>query len=234
MAPVALVTGAGSGIGLETAKLLAAQGYVLSLAGRRVEALELASDAVEVAGAEDVMTRSTDVGDRDSALGLVQDTLDRFGRVDVLINNAGTAPLVAIGDLTSDEIERSFYVNAIGPAWMINAVWPAMVRQGGGRIVSTSTMGTKDPFPGFLTYAASKAAVNSYARSIAKEGRRHGIYGFAVAPAAVETAMLRALFDESMIPPDRCLAPVDVARVIVECACGERDDENGETIWLSK
>jgi NAD(P)-dependent dehydrogenase (short-subunit alcohol dehydrogenase family) len=93
-------------------------------------------------------------------------------------------------------------------------------------------MATTDPFPGFFIYAAAKAGVNLMAKSCAKEGREFGIRAFSVAPGAVETPMLRALFSEVQLPPEKCLSPDDVAKVVVECIAGERDTQNGETIFI--
>lgn len=230
--PVALVTGAGSGIGLAVCELLAAEGWRLGLAGRRSERLDAAAQAAAVAGAE-AEAIVADVSLAAQARGMVERAAARFGRIDALVNNAGSAPLCAIDRTTPELLERTFAVNALGPANAIAAAWPHMVRQGGGRIVNVSTMGTKDPFPGFFAYAASKAAVNLMARSCANEGRSHGIFAFAVAPGAVETGLLREIFDEQMVPTERCLSPRQVAEVVVACATGRRDADSGEVIWLA-
>ncbi|MFG0331553.1 MAG: SDR family oxidoreductase [Phycisphaerales bacterium] len=231
---VALITGGGSGIGLATALELAKRGFALCLAGRRGEVLEEAGALVRDAGAADVMLRWTDVSVEVESLELIERALEGLGRIDILINNAGSAPLQPVGTMKSTDITRCFEVNALAPAWMINAVWPHMVERGGGRIVNVSSMSARDPFPGFFAYAGAKAALNSFTRSIATEGEPHGIRGFCVAPGAVETTMLRELFDESRIARDDTLTPEDVAQIIVACAVGERDEDNGRTIWVSK
>ncbi len=232
--PVALITGASSGIGREVALQLAQRRYQLALVARGGERLEVVGDECSNLGAPDVLLRSTDLAVPADVLAMVEAAVEAFGRIDVLVNNAGLAELRSIGEVELDHLEAVFAVNTIGPALAINRVWPIMVKQGGGRIVNVSTMGTKSPFPGFFAYAAAKAALNSFTRSIALEGKAHHIRGFTVAPGAVETPMLRGLFDEKMIGVDQTLPPAEVARTIVECAAGERDDINGEVIWLSR
>jgi NAD(P)-dependent dehydrogenase (short-subunit alcohol dehydrogenase family) len=98
--------------------------------------------------------------------------------------------------------------------------------------VNVSTIGTVDPFNGFFAYAASKSALDSFTRSIAREGKPHGIRGFSVNPGAVETPLLRQNFGTNILPASKTLAPAAVAAEVVACACGERDDRNGEAILV--
>lgn len=228
----ALITGAGSGIGREVAVRLAAEGYRLVLVGRREGPLRETA-AMAGAGADGAVVYAADVADAAKVRGAVDAAVQRFGRLDVLVNNAGYAPLLPIERTTPEVIEAAYRVNALAPAHAIARAWPVFLRQGSGCIVNISTMGTDDPFEGFFAYAASKAAVNLMAKSCAKEGRPHGIRAFAVAPAAVETAMLRGLFPPEVIPPEACLSPGEVAAVVVDCVLGRRDEENGRTIFLA-
>lgn len=228
--PVAVVTGAGSGIGRATAIMLAQAGYALVLAARTREHV---SETARLTGApERVEVVGGDVGDPFQCKHMVARAVERFGRLDVLVNNAGLAPLMPIERTDPGTIERVFRVNAMGPAWAIHHAWPVFVRQARGCIVNVSSMATVDPFSGFFAYAAAKAGVNLMARSCAKEGAPFNIRAFAVAPGAVETGMLRSIVPEASLPRDKCLAPEDVARVIVACIKGERDGENGGTIHL--
>lgn len=229
--PVAIVTGAGSGIGRETARLLAEAGCALVLVGRRLGALEETA-ALLPEGAASIGV-AIDITEPDAAGEVVDSALERFGRVDVLVNNAGDAPLAGIADTTREMLEAVFAVNAIAPGELIAAVWPRLVERKGGCIVNVSTLGTADPFPGFFAYAGAKASVNLFAKSCAKEGKPHGIRAFAVAPGAVETAMLRKNFPESRVPKAACLQPVDVARVIADCIAGKYDNRNGDTLFAT-
>jgi 3-oxoacyl-[acyl-carrier protein] reductase len=99
-------------------------------------------------------------------------------------------------------------------------------------VVNVSTLGVMDPFPGFFAYAASKAALDSFTRSVAREGRSSGIRSYCVNPGAVETAILRANFSEKVLPREKTLKPEAVAEVIVRCIEGERTDDHGKSIAL--
>ncbi|MEL6797046.1 MAG: SDR family oxidoreductase [Planctomycetota bacterium] len=228
--PVSIVTGASSGIGLATAKRLAEAGHHVVLVGRTEAKLHAAADAIETSAGTTAITAN--VGDPDQARAIISHVADDMGRVDAIVNNAGAAPLLPIDETTDETLDHTFRVNALGPAALIAEAWPIFKSQHSGRIVNVSTMGTQDPFPGFFAYAASKAALNLMTKSCANEGAEFGIRAFAIAPGAVETPMLRGLFDETMIPTDACLAPDDVAKVIVDCTLGVRDEDSGSIIWL--
>ena len=91
-------------------------------------------------------------------------------------------------------------------------------------------MATLDPFPGLGVYAAAKAALESLTRSVVGEGGSRGIRAFSVATGAVETPMLRSLFSEKELPPEKALDPAEVAAIVLECIRGERDGEQGGVI----
>lgn len=229
MSQVSIITGAGSGIGRATAELLAAQGHHLCLVGRRLEQLE--QTAAACSGKP--LCIDADIAAPAAAERVVASSIERFGRVDNLINNAGFAPLAEIDQSSPQLLEQVYQVNALGPARLIAACWPRFAKQKSGRVVNVSTLGTADPFPGFFAYAAAKCAVNSMARSCAIEGRTIGVKAFAVAPGAVETEMLRANFPPSRLPPTACLSPNAVAQVIVDCLTGKHDDRNGQTLFMT-
>ncbi len=229
---VAIVTGAGSGIGRATALRLADQGFAVVLAARTHKKLdelrELIIDRGQIA-----IAVVTDVTKAEHLDRLVKSALDRYGRIDALVNNAGTAMLLTIDNHNDAVLDKLYAINALAPAKLIARVWPVMCAQGSGRIVNVSTYGTQDPFAGFFGYAAAKSAMNLMAMSIAGEGKEHGIKGFSVAPAAVETPMLRAMFDEDVIPPANCLSADEVGVVVADCASGKRDEDNGQTLFLA-
>jgi NAD(P)-dependent dehydrogenase (short-subunit alcohol dehydrogenase family) len=215
---------------LAVAARLAALGHRLVLVGRRRSQLDDAGKTLP-AGTS-VLCLGADAGDVNQIGPAIDRAVDHFGRLDVLVNNAGHAPLLPIEQTTPALLDECFRINAIGPAYAIARAWPIFKEQRSGCIVNISSMATADPFPGFFIYAAAKAGVNLMAKSCAKEGSEFGIRAFSVAPGAVETPMLRALFSETQLPRAKCLAPDDVAKVVVECISGERDSQNGETIFL--
>lgn len=236
--PVAIVTGAGSGIGKAIALLLAREGFRLVLVGRDKAKLE--ATARQAPDHAQVLVVPADVSEPRSGHEMVNACIARFGRLDVLVNNAATAPLMPIGDHSPEVIEYTFRCNAAGPACAIAAAWPVFTRQFdtgqvgplGQVVVNISTLGTLDPFPGFFAYASSKAAVNLMALVCAKEGREIGVTAFAIAPGAVETPMLRDLFGTDVLPPSACLSPQRIAEEVLACVQGERTHQNGQTLFI--
>jgi NAD(P)-dependent dehydrogenase (short-subunit alcohol dehydrogenase family) len=203
------------------------------LAGRTESKLADAVDEIQAVGSGDVMMVRADVGRVDQARSLVDQTLERFGRVDHLVNAAGVAALAPIEKTSRELLEEIFAANAFGPAHLIAACWPHFRAQKGGCVVSVSSLASQDPFPGFFVYAASKSALDSMTRSVSREGRALGVRAFCVNPGAVETPMLRASFNEKAIPKSRTLAPDAVAAVIVDCIEGRRDGEQGQCIVMA-
>lgn len=228
--PVALITGAGSGIGRAAAIALASAGYDLALVGRRKRTLSETAGLFPSRSATLVLP--ADISDATQARDIVNQTLARFGRLDALINNAGDAPNTPIEKHTPDLIDRVFRINAIGPANTIARAWPTFVNQSSGCIVNVATIGISDPFPGFFAYAAAKAALATMTLSCATEGAPHHIRAYCIAPGAVETPMFRAFMPESAFPRSRTLSPESVARVILECVQNARPTSGGRPILL--
>lgn len=237
--PVAVITGAGSGIGRATAILLASRGFDLALVGRREEPLaetaDLARAAAADAGTSDArcLLITQDIAEPRSCGAIIERAAGELGRIDVLVNNAGFAPLAPIARTSPELIQQAFATNALAPASLIAAAWKHLSATKRGCIVNISTLGTRDPFQGFFAYAAAKGSVNVMTKSCAIEGRSVGIRAFAVAPGAVETGMLRANFNEKVIPPAAALKPETVASLIVECIEGRRNARNGDTIFIT-
>ncbi len=228
--PVSIITGAGSGIGRATARMLAEHGHHVVLVGRTEHKLADVSDDVRVIGSGDVMAVTADVSKSDTATDVVRQTIERFGRVDNLVNAAGIAPRVPIEQTTKDILEQTFSINTFGPAFLIVACWPHFRKQRAGCVVNISTLGVMDPFPGFLAYAASKSAVDSFTRSVAREGKSIGVRSFCVNPGYVETPLMRLIFPVSEVPRERVMPPEAVADLIVQCIHGKRDADNGQSI----
>ncbi len=228
--PISIVTGAGSGIGAACARMLAERGHAVVLVGRRGDKLE--SVRASMTDPARHLAMPADVADCALAYGVIDRTIEAFGRIDALVLAAGGAPRATIDATTEAILEDSFRTNAFGPAFMVTRAWPQFKAQRGGRVVFISTLGTSDPFPGFFAYAASKSAVESFTRSIKAEGQSIGVKAFSVSPGCVETAALRNNFPESVIPASRALAPEVIAEIAVACACGERDADHGSVILV--
>ncbi len=230
--PVALITGAGSGIGQITTELLALEGCRLALVGRTESKLQSTIDllAADIADPPETMIIAADISDQRQARAAVDMTVERWGRVDILINNAGIATLSALEDADADLIYQMFAINALGPLYLVQRCWDTFVKHKSGCVVNVSSMAAISPFPGLGVYGMAKSAVDGLTRAIMTEGATHGISAYSIAPGAVETPMLRANFDTRSLPTQNTLTPENVARVIVDCATGRRTEDAGSVI----
>lgn len=227
--PVAIVTGAGSGIGRAAALRLAAAGYAVVLAARGRASLEAVAE--QIGGGADTLIVPTDVAEPDDVRRLVERTVECFGRVDAVVNNAGFAALSTIAQTTPQRWRSTVDVNLSGPVLLTAAAWEHLAKRG-GVVVNVSSMATRDPFPGLWTYATAKAGLEMFTRCIATEGAEANIRAAAILPGAVETPMLRSAFDEQALPKDKTLDPDAVAAVIADCVTGRRPFEPGEQILV--
>lgn len=177
MSRTAIVTGAGSGIGRVVALGLARAGYDLVVAGRRIEPLTAVSDLAREAGiaAEAV---ATDVADEDSVARLFARTAERFGRLDLLFNNAGVfTPGAAIDAVTLADWRRSVDVNLTGAFLCTQAAFRMMKAQDpqGGRIINNGSIAAQAPRPHSAPYAATKHAITGLTKATSLDGRPYGI-----------------------------------------------------------
>ena len=174
---VAIVTGAGSGIGRATARALLHEGYSVVLAGRRLEALEQTIDKAE-SNAARTLAVTTDVTDVSSVQALFEKTKDSFGRLDLLFNNAGAgAPAIPLEDLTVEQWRRVVDVNLTGAFLCTQAAFRLMKEQTprGGRIINNGSISAHAPRPNSAPYTASKHAITGLTKSIALDGRKYDI-----------------------------------------------------------
>jgi NAD(P)-dependent dehydrogenase (short-subunit alcohol dehydrogenase family) len=231
---VAIVTGAGSGVGRDSALLLAEAGYAVVLVGRTLEKLR-ATEALmrEEGGDPKVLLCAEDLADPQVPQRIVDAAVQALGRIDVLCNIAGAAPLQPIDRITPGVWRQNVDINLSAPVLLTAAAWPVFKRQKAGFVANVSSMASIDPFPGFSIYAAAKIGLNMFTRCTADEGRKIGVRAVCIAPGAIETPMLRQNFGEKVIPTDRTLDPADVAAMIVACLTGDRDFKPGGTIVLA-
>lgn len=188
---VAVVTGAGRGIGRAYALLLASRGAAVvvndlggSIKGDGSDDGPAASVVAEIETAGGIAAAdSHDVSSPEGADALVARALQRFGRVDVLVNNAGIMRWAGLPELTADDLEAHFAVHTLGSFNTVRAAWPTMVEQGHGRVVMTTSAGMLG-LPNNTAYATAKGGVVGLTRSLATAGRPCGIAVNAIAPAA--------------------------------------------------
>lgn len=159
---VILITGASAGIGAALARRLASQflGIRLVLAARNQEKLEAVATDCHKVGA-DVLVVPTDMGEVEQVKALAQKALDRFGRVDAVVNNAGYAQMGPVEFISPDDAKQQFAVNFHGPLVLSQALIPTMRDQGGGRIINVSSLGGRVPFPAGGMYSPSKFALEA-------------------------------------------------------------------------
>ncbi len=227
-----VITGASKGIGLATALRFARDGYHIVAAARNEKDLKAAADQIKSAGAE-CLAQAVDVADSQQLHGLIRAAAEACGRIDVLVNNAGCAPLVPVADMDPADFERTLQVNIAGIFHATQAVWPIMQQQQqGGVVVNISSVASVDPFAGFAAYGASKAWVNIFTKALAEEGKPHGIRVYAVAPGAVETGLMRSVLPE--FPAEKALAPDDVAGVIATVCEPQMAPSTGGTVFVRK
>jgi len=171
---VCLVTGSTGGIGLETARLLAAEGAQVVTSGRREGGI----------GELHVVADLSRPGEPERLIG---ETIDRFGRVDCLVNNVGFAEIRRFDELTDEQWEQSWQLNVMSAVRAIRAVLPGMRERGAGAIVNVSSTAAKRPSTGMPDYSVTKAAMLSLSRLVADLYAKDGIRSNAVAPGPTQT-----------------------------------------------
>jgi NAD(P)-dependent dehydrogenase (short-subunit alcohol dehydrogenase family) len=172
---VAIVTGASSGIGRQTALDFAGRGCRIVISARRGELLRETAAACEAAGAQ-VEAMTGDLAERAFAESMVERALARFGRVDVLVNNAGIPKHKQFYDVTPEDVEDTMGVNFMAPAYLTLACLPAMLRQGEGYVVNISSAAGRMPPPRESVYAASKYALTGFSEGLALDLAGSGIH----------------------------------------------------------
>jgi len=218
---VAIVTGASSGIGESMARHLAARGAKVVLAARRTDRLDKVVAEIREAGGEAIAI-ATDVAQRADLEKLAAATVEAFGRIDVLVNNAGVMPLSPLEKLKVDEWDRTIDVNIKGVLYGIAAVLPRMQAQGSGHILNVASIaGIKVFTPIGTVYSATKHAVRAISEGLRVEMGNNGVRVTVVSPGAVESELkfgstdpeaaagLKAFYDANQIPADA------VARAVV-------------------
>ncbi|MDH4177578.1 MAG: 3-oxoacyl-ACP reductase FabG [Thermoleophilia bacterium] len=206
---VAVVTGAARGIGRGIAEALAAEGASMVVADVDAEGAERVAEALAGAGVQ-ALGVPVDVGVEVDARRLAETTLDAFGRVDVLVNNAGVASSSPLIETTLDEWNRVLAVDLTGVFLCSRAVAPTMIAQGSGVIVNVGSQLGLRGAPNLAAYCAAKAGVHGLTKALARELAPHGIRVNAVAPGPVDTEILVDVDAETMAG---ILAEIPLGRV---------------------
>ncbi len=189
---VVIVTGASTGIGRATALTLARQGACVALASRNGALLEEAAAEIRSQGSQ-ALAVPTDVTDRSQVDRLVEKTLSSWGRIDILLSNAGQYIRVPIRDLKLQDIERSMAVNFYGHVNAVLAVLPQMTKQNGGHILLVCSMDAKKGVPPDAPYVSAKYALSGFGEILRQELRPAGIAVTTLYPGRVDTQMIENL-----------------------------------------
>ena len=217
---VAIVTGAARGIGLATAKLLRAGGATVAAVDK--DAARLAEAVSEIGRpGEEAVDVNVDVTDARQVEGMVDDLVARFGRVDVLVNNAGIAGRsVPTWELNDEDWFSVLDLNLTGTFYCTRAVLPVMRERGYGRVVNVASIAGKEGNPNAVPYSASKAGVIGLTKAVAKEVAGENILVNCVTPAVIRTEILNQVSEAhveymlSRIPMRRAGEPDEVAELI--------------------
>lgn len=229
---IVLITGASSGIGQETARVLASAGATVVLGARRTDRLEELSNDIIAAGGKAIY-RDLDVTSRDSFESFAASALKAFGRIDVIINNAGIMPLSPMASLKVAEWDRMIDVNIKGVLYGIAAVLPVMNEQGSGQIINVSSIGGLAVSPTAAVYCATKYAVRAISDGLRQENEKLRVT--CVYPGVVESELADSITDpvaaEAMNSYRQiALKPAAIAKAILHVISQPDDVDTSEIV----
>lgn len=233
---VALVTGASSGIGKAIAERFAAEGAHVVVNGRHATANEVAA---RLPGSS--MAFLADVSRRDQVEMMIRAAVERFGRLDIVVNNAGIEMNKGFLEVTDEDWERVIAVNLHGPFLVSQIAARQMVAQGdGGKIINISSVHEDIPFPGYTSYCVSKGGLRMLMRNLALELAPHRINVNNIAPGAIATPINQAVLDDpeakrnavGEVPWGRFGRPEEVAAVALFLASEEASYVTGSTYFV--
>ncbi len=193
---VALVTGGTRGLGRAMAEGLARAGASVAINGRKSEACEQAAREINDATGQPTFAAASHMGDWNALEPMVDSVIDRFGRLDILINNAGINPTsMPVAEMTEEYFDKLFSVNVKGPLRLAALAAPKMKENGGGSIVNVITVGAYIGGPGMAAYTAGKAALRNLTKVMAQEWAPWKVRVNAIAPGSFMTDMMRGAAD---------------------------------------
>lgn len=239
---VALVTAAaGAGIGQATARVMAKEGAHVIITDVHEERTSAVAEAIRSEYGVETLGLTCDVTDKGDVDKAVRTTLQKFGRLDILINNAGTNRPSQVVDMTDEAWELVINTSLRGTFYCCRAVLPAMIARNSGRIVSiTSTAGFMGLKAGHAHYAAAKAGVMAFTRCLAMEAARHRITANTIAPSFIYNEFIPHIYPEEEIermyqdiPYPRKGTPEDVANTAVFLVSDEGEYITGQTICVT-
>jgi 3-oxoacyl-[acyl-carrier protein] reductase len=199
---IALISGAGTGLGRATAIAFAAEGASVVLLGRRRDKLEDTAALVLRRTGKTALVLQTDVTEERQVQEAVSSTLEKYGRIDVLLNNAAVLEPGSVAELASDDWQKQISTNLTAPFLLTKAVLPAMRAQKYGRIINITSSLSQNGAGGYAAYSAAKAGLESLTRTIADEEHEHGILVNLYNPGTLRTEMHATGKDPALVTPD--------------------------------
>jgi 3-oxoacyl-[acyl-carrier protein] reductase len=235
---VALITGAANGIGYAAAEVFVKEGCHVALVDFDEQTGEDKAGTLNRLGAGKAAFFQGDVADRSSVDGFAAKAKEHFGKIDILINNAGITRDGMLHKLSADNFQKVLDVNLTGVFNCTQAVLPYLIENGKGKIINTSSVSGVYGNVGQTNYAAAKAAVVGMTKTWAKELGRKGINVNAVAPGFTETGMVESVPEnviegmKSLIPLGRLGKPEDIAKAYLYLASDDSDYVNGTVLHV--
>ena len=240
--PVFLVTGASSGIGEAVARLFAEEGYRVSMGARRLERLQAVAQDIESAGGQSITIQS-DLTIFEDIQRLISETLDQFGRIDVLLNNAGFGRIKWLEELDPiEDIQAQIQINLITTILVAREVLPHMIQRREGHIINMSSRGGLVASPTYTVYSASKFGVRGFTEALRREVGVYGVHVSGIYPGAVNTEFKQhAGIDRKTgrtTPTSLQLQPGDVARAVLSVVRRPRREliipwQMRLTVWMN-
>lgn len=227
---VAVVTGAGSGLGYAITK-----GYIEQ--GAKVLAADISESVNRLKDefGESVLTTKVDVSNEDEVKAMINKGIEHFGRIDILINNAGiTGPVVKVHEISPEHFRKTIDINLMGPFYGTKHIIPHFFENGGGVIINTASISAYPKFTTEAAYCSSKAAVKRLTENTAYDYAENNIRANAIAPGMIETPIYEGLEDhkkylESIIPVKKFGVPEDIANMAVFLGADESKYVTGQT-----
>ncbi|GAA2866464.1 SDR family oxidoreductase [Pseudonocardia halophobica] len=243
---VAIVTGGAGGVGRALVRTLTREGAAVMVADVSAEGCRSVEEEVGTTGGGAIGSVVGDLRDKAYCERVVAETVERFGGVDILFNNAGIIPRGTILETSDDMWHAALDVNLTAMFYLCRAAIPAMKRRGGGAIVNTSSVWGVYPGPGHIAYCTSKGAVASFTRSLGRDHAPDGIRVNAVCPHEINTPMLRSGFERRGLDPQKAVdelnrtvplghiaEPEEIADVMAFLASAEARYIAGETVEVT-
>lgn len=221
---VVVITGASSGIGEATAKMLALEGYQVFLGARRQEKLIQIVEEIKQSGGHAAYCK-LDVTDKESFAKCIQTAIDVFGRIDVLVNNAGIMLTSLIRDGKQEEWERMIDINLKGVLNGVAAVLPIMRAQHAGMIINTTSTAAYRVQEGSAIYSATKFAVRAFSDGLRREESNHGIRVTTIAPGPTKTELTQHISNPEL--------KENLTKVVEEGGCDATDIAKGIALAIS-